>query len=72
MTALALDTPHGVARAYIEDAGAARGVVVLGHGAGGGVAARDLVEARDVALAVGLSIFELCRVLPAILGPHYV
>ena len=56
MTALALDTPHGVARATIDDADAARGVVVLGHGAGGGVAARDLVEARDVALAVGLSV----------------
>ena len=29
---------------------------MLGHGAGGGIAARDLVEAKDVALAVGLSV----------------
>ena len=56
MTALSLGTPHGQARALIHEAEAPRGVVVLGHGAGGGIAARDLVEAKDVALAVGLSV----------------
>jgi len=56
MTALSLGTQHGQARAFIHEAEAPRGVVVLGHGAGGGIAARDLVEAKDVAIAVGLSV----------------
>jgi len=56
MSALSLGTPHGQARALIHEAEAPRGVVVLGHGAGGGIAARDLVEAKDVALAAGLSV----------------
>ena len=35
---------------------APRGVLVLGHGAGGGVTARDLVAAKEVALAAGLAV----------------
>ena len=34
-----IDTPHGPARAHIEAANKARGALVLGHGAGGGVRA---------------------------------
>jgi len=51
-----LETPHGPARAHVERAGEPRAALVLGHGAGGGVAARDLVAARQVALAAGVSV----------------
>jgi uncharacterized protein len=33
-----------------------RAALVLGHGAGGGVTARDLVTAKDVALSLGMSV----------------
>jgi uncharacterized protein len=56
VSALELETPHGPARAHVEAAEGARAAVVLGHGAGGGVAARDLVTAKQVALAQGLSV----------------
>jgi predicted alpha/beta-hydrolase family hydrolase len=46
-----LETPHGPARAHVHEAADARAVLVLGHGAGGGVTSRDLVTARDVALS---------------------
>lgn len=49
-----VDTPHGPARVHLHgDAGEARGLLLLGHGAGGGVAAPDLVAACGVALAAG-------------------
>jgi predicted alpha/beta-hydrolase family hydrolase len=54
--ALDLDTPHGPARAHLRSADEPIGAVVLGHGAGGGVAARDLVVAADAALAAGCSV----------------
>jgi predicted alpha/beta-hydrolase family hydrolase len=53
---LDVDTPHGPARAHVHPAEEPRGAVVLGHGAGGGVAARDLVKAKDVALDEGFSV----------------
>jgi predicted alpha/beta-hydrolase family hydrolase len=53
---LVLGTPHGPAHAQIHDTTTPRGVLVLGHGAGGRVAAKDLVETRDVALSAGLSV----------------
>jgi uncharacterized protein len=53
---LELETPHGPARAHVEAAGAPRAALVLGHGAGGGVAARDLVAAQQVALAQQVSV----------------
>ena len=56
MTTLVLKTDHGPANAHLHDVEAPRGALVLGHGAGGGVAAKDLVETRDVALAAGLSV----------------
>ena len=56
MRALDLDTPHGPARAQLRSADAPIGAVVLGHGAGGGVEARDLVAAADAALAAGCSL----------------
>ena len=51
-----IDTPHGPARALVHASPKPAGAVVLGHGAGGGVGSRDLVTARDVALALGLSV----------------
>jgi predicted alpha/beta-hydrolase family hydrolase len=51
-----IETPHGPARAHLTHAEDPRGLVVLGHGAGGGVGARDLVKAQSVALAEGFSV----------------
>lgn len=56
MTTLELDTPHGRANAHLHPADARRAALVLGHGAGGGVTARDLVTATDVALAEGITV----------------
>ena len=49
-----IETPRGVARVHLDDG--ARGLLVLGHGAGGGPDAPDLLAARDAALAAGLSV----------------
>lgn len=51
-------TPVGPARVTTEGAGGA-GVLVLGHGAGGGVDAPDLLAARDAALAAGLQVVRV-------------
>ncbi len=53
--ALEIDTPHGPARAHLDAVDGERGLLVLGHGAGGGVGARDLVAAVEAARAVGLA-----------------
>lgn len=50
-----IDTPHGPARAHIEAADKPRGALVLGHGAGGGVAAPDLVAVSEAAHADGFT-----------------
>ena len=46
-----IDTPHGPARAHVHAAKDPRGALVLGHGAGGGVEAPDLVAACKAALS---------------------
>ena len=51
-----LDTPHGPARAHLHPAASPRGALVLGHGAGGGVAAPDLVAAMRAGVAAGVSV----------------
>ncbi len=56
MPTLELDTPHGPAVAHLHAADRPRAALVLGHGAGGGVEARDLVTTRDVALAEGVTV----------------
>jgi len=56
VTALAVDTPHGPARVHLHGAEKPAGGLVLGHGAGGGVAARDLVAATTAAQAIGVSV----------------
>jgi uncharacterized protein len=52
---LELDTPHGPARADLHPVDEPRAALVLGHGAGGGVAARDLVAATRAANAADVS-----------------
>jgi hypothetical protein len=56
MSARDLQTPAGLARVHVRRAGAPRGGLVLGHGAGGGVGARDLVAVADAAVAAGVSV----------------
>jgi uncharacterized protein len=56
MTALELETPRGTARAHLHPAERPRAALVLGHGAGGGVVAPDLVAARDAALEERVSV----------------
>jgi uncharacterized protein len=50
MTVLEIETPRGTARAHLHPADASRAALVLGHGAGGGVQAPDLVAATKAAL----------------------
>ncbi len=49
-------TPHGPARIHLDIAADPRGALVLGHGAGGGVGARDLVTAAETARSLGVSV----------------
>ena len=51
-----IDTPHGTARAHLQLAKGPGAALVLGHGAGGGVAAPDLVAVADAARAAGVSV----------------
>lgn len=53
---LDIDTPHGPARAHVHKVRGALGGLVLGHGAAGGVASRDLVEAAEAAQAEGFTV----------------
>jgi predicted alpha/beta-hydrolase family hydrolase len=48
-TVIEIDTAHGPARAHLTKTRAARGALILGHGAGGGIASRDLTAAAEVA-----------------------
>lgn len=51
---LHIDTPHGPARAHAtEPDGPVRGTLLLGHGAGGGIEAPDLVAVAGAAAAAG-------------------
>ena len=56
MTLLEVETPHGPANAHLRPADRPQAALVLGHGAGGGVAAKDLVAAADVAHSHGVSV----------------
>jgi predicted alpha/beta-hydrolase family hydrolase len=50
-----IDTPHGPARAHVDNVPDALGVLVLGHGAGGGVGAGDLQATARVGAALHFS-----------------
>jgi predicted alpha/beta-hydrolase family hydrolase len=51
-----IDTPHGPGRAHLYPADDPIAALVLGHGAGGGVGAPDLVAATKAARALGISV----------------
>jgi uncharacterized protein len=51
-----IDTPHGRARAHLQKVEGARAALVLGHGAGGGVEAPDLVAAAEAARAESVTV----------------
>ena len=53
---LEVETPGGLARVHLHVAEDARGALVLGHGAGGGVGAPDLAAATEVALEERFSV----------------
>jgi predicted alpha/beta-hydrolase family hydrolase len=57
-----VDTPHGAAEVHLDGADVgARALLVLGHGAGGGVEAPDLLGARDAALAAGAAVARVLQ-----------
>ena len=51
-----IETPHGPARAHLHRVPKPRAALVLGHGAGGGVAAPDLVAVTEAANAAGITV----------------
>ena len=51
-----VETPHGPARVHLHRAEPARLALVLGHGAGGGVDAPDLVAVTEAAVEEGVSV----------------
>jgi len=51
-----IQTDSGTARVHLRPAPEARGALVLGHGAGGGIEAPDLVATADAAIAEGISV----------------
>jgi predicted alpha/beta-hydrolase family hydrolase len=55
-TIVEIETPHGLARAHLHLATTSTAALVLGHGAGGGIASRDLGSATAAALAEGVSV----------------
>jgi hypothetical protein len=54
-----IDTPHGPALARLHEAPEPAGALVLGHGAGGGFGAKDLVAATGAALEAGLTVAQV-------------
>jgi uncharacterized protein len=56
MTVLEVDTPHGPAKAHLHLVDEPRGALILGHGAAGGVASRDLVTVTEVARSEAVSV----------------
>ena len=56
MKPLKIHTPFGAAKAHLQSADEPRAALVLGHGAGGGVTAPDLVAAARGAHSVGVSV----------------
>ncbi|MFI5608779.1 alpha/beta family hydrolase [Amycolatopsis sp. NPDC051903] len=56
MTTLEIDTPHGPARAELHCAKDGGAVLMLGHGAGGGIGAKDLVAVARAAKEAGVHV----------------
>jgi predicted alpha/beta-hydrolase family hydrolase len=55
-TILEIETATGPGRVHLHDAESPIAALVLGHGAGGGVGAGDLLAATDVALGLGIAV----------------
>jgi len=53
---LELETPRGPARVHVQPARDAWAALVLGHGAGGGIGAPDLVAAADAARGASVAV----------------
>ena len=51
-----VETPHGPARVHLHRADGATAALVLGHGAGGGVEAPDLVAVTELARSSGIGV----------------
>ena len=51
-----IETPKGLARAHVKEVEAPKGVLLLGHGAGGSVTARDLGAATKAAHGVDVTV----------------
>jgi uncharacterized protein len=56
MDSFEIETPTGPARAHLDLGARSSGGLVLGHGAGGGVGARDLVAVARAARGAGLGV----------------
>ncbi|MGH3495427.1 MAG: alpha/beta hydrolase family protein [Sciscionella sp.] len=56
MTTVQVDTPHGQARAHVHCVSEGRAALLLGHGAGGGIDAVDLVAAARAARDAGVHV----------------
>lgn len=56
MTRIEVDTPHGTARVELHSAEEGSAVLLLGHGAGGGIDAPDLVAATRAATSAGVHV----------------
>jgi hypothetical protein len=56
MWVLEVESPSGPARVHLRETDSARAWLLLGHGAGGGVTAPDLVAACEAALAERVSV----------------
>jgi uncharacterized protein len=53
---LAIETPFGTANAHLDSAAEPQAALVLGHGAGGGVQAKDLVAVAGIAHSVEMTV----------------
>ena len=53
---MTIETPHGPARVHLHEADKPRAALVLGHGAGGGVGAPDLVAVTDAVVEAGWTV----------------
>jgi predicted alpha/beta-hydrolase family hydrolase len=56
VTLLEVDTAHGQARVHLHASDESRATLILGHGAAGGVASRDLVAVTNAALSQQVSV----------------
>ena len=56
MTSVLVNTPHGPARAELHCSAEGRAALLLGHGAGGGIGAPDLVAATRAAVDAGVHV----------------